>query len=422
MISLLEGVTVVECGVLQCGPALTSHLADLGADVIKIEAPPLGDYGRDIIGAIGPRESPMFLQINKNKRSVMLDLRKDEGREIFWRLLDRTTVFVDGYMPGTCERLGIGYDEQVVRRPDIIYCQHSGFGANGPYSQIPAHGRMMNAAAGSYPVEVLADGMVHPKDDADGGLGGAQEGGEATSCGAVYGALFVAAAIVRLRDGGGGAHIDLSASDAVIANAWSGVVYAANSHRIVDRSTMPAPSHDRPKLVDPPPARALEGARYFFYETNDAKFVLFAAMERKFWHRFCQFVSRVDLMDEADPDFDFAYGDRRLYDELRQVFLTRTQSDWLDIAAAHDLPIGPVNRSVADLLVDPHISRRQVLVDGRTPSGGPFTYVGTPAIIQGQPFEVRRVAPLVGEHSAEVLAELGYTSSQIDHMNRRGVT
>ncbi|HZI44053.1 MAG TPA: CoA transferase, partial [Ilumatobacter sp.] len=158
MTGLLDGVRVLEVAVLFNGDLVGQHLGDLGADVIKIESPGRGDYLRDMLGQIVPHQSPAHLQVNRNKRSVTLDVRADEGRELFWTLLEQTDVFVDGLLSGACDRMGIGYDEQRRRKPSIVYCHCSGFGATGPHAAIPTHGQMMNAAAAGVALSLDADG------------------------------------------------------------------------------------------------------------------------------------------------------------------------------------------------------------------------------------------------------------------------
>jgi crotonobetainyl-CoA:carnitine CoA-transferase CaiB-like acyl-CoA transferase len=137
-------------------------LGDLGADVIKIESPFQGDYLRDFLGQITPHHSPAHVQVNKNKRSVALDLRTAAGKEIFWRLLATADVFLDGNAGDALDRLGVGYAEQRKRKPDIVFCQVSGFGHGGAYGSIPTHGQMMNALAACTPMEMGEDGLTRP--------------------------------------------------------------------------------------------------------------------------------------------------------------------------------------------------------------------------------------------------------------------
>ena len=199
---LLSGIRVLESAQLFNGDTLGAILGDLGADVIKIESPFRGDYLRDMLGQVAPHYSPAHLQINKNKRSVALDLRKEQGREVFWKLLATADVFVDGNAADAMAKLGVGYEQQRARRPEIVYCQYTGYGASGPYATIPTHGQMMNAAAGATPVEMGDDGLVRPYRGPQ-PFNGIASGGEGTAAGAVYAALHVAAALVqRVRDPG----------------------------------------------------------------------------------------------------------------------------------------------------------------------------------------------------------------------------
>ena len=165
-----HGIRVVECAVLFNGDTVGMWLGDMGADVIKVESPEQGDYLRDMLGQIVPHHSPAHLQVNKNKRSLTLDLRRDEGRDVFWDLLRTADVFVDGFLAGACDALGIGYERQREVKPDIVYCHCSGFGATGPYARVPTHGQMMNALAASVPLATGDDGLVRERrvDRADG--------------------------------------------------------------------------------------------------------------------------------------------------------------------------------------------------------------------------------------------------------------
>src|SRR5271156_3733588 len=174
MIKLLEGIRVLECAVLPTGDNTSRLLGDLGADVIKVERPGVGDYLRDLGGTITPRHSALHLLANRNKRSVTLNLRSEQGREIFFELLRTADIFVDGFAGDACDRLGIGYQAQRAVKPDIIYCQASGFGAHGPYGQIPVHGYMMGGVAGDVIVEVGEDDLVRqrPTSEADRWPGG----------------------------------------------------------------------------------------------------------------------------------------------------------------------------------------------------------------------------------------------------------
>jgi crotonobetainyl-CoA:carnitine CoA-transferase CaiB-like acyl-CoA transferase len=391
---------------LLTGDNLGTLLGDLGADVIKVERPPVGDYIRDFLGQIQPRYSPAHVQVNKNKRSIGLDLRQSEALEVFWRLLATADIFIDGAAGDATASLGIAYEEQRRRKPDIVYCQVSGYGS-GPYAGVPTHGGMMNALAGSRP-QVVEDGRCRPDSDAQGDIRSTALGGEGTAMAGIWGAYMVTAALQYRARTGQGCAIDVSASDAVIASAWVGATYGLNWDRMTDTSSVP---------------QSAAQAKYGHYETSDGRFILFCGIEPKFWHNFCRATGRDDLLERHDSGgpVDFAAADERLRRTLADLFRTKTQAEWVEMAVQHDIALGAAYNTVAEVAADPHTRHREIFHPGVHPVAGEFTYVGQPAIIDGQPYEVHRPAPSVGEHTREVLCELGYTDPEIDDLRERGL-
>jgi crotonobetainyl-CoA:carnitine CoA-transferase CaiB-like acyl-CoA transferase len=413
MSKLLAGVRVIECAVLFNGDSLGMLLADLGAEVIKVESPGQGDYLRDFLGQVTPHNSPAHLQVNKNKRSITLDLRRDEGRDVFFELLKTADVFVDGFAGDACDKLGIGYEAQRAIKPDVVYCQYTGFGSTGPYASIPTHGQMMNALAGGTPMRAGGDGLAEP-DPTPELMHGTASGGEGTAAGAVHAAYHVAGALFRRERTGQGCFIDVSAADAVIASAWIGATYNLNEHRITDRRGLPEPGK-----------RSKTSAKYQHYQTRDGCFVLLCAIEPKFWRNFCLGIDRRDLEDAglgaaSDSPVDFAIGELELRQRVAEVIADKDLADWMKFAVEHDVPLGPAHR-VADLPTDPHLAARGIVVNGEHPLAGQFTYVGEPAIVDGEPYEVPKPAPALGEHTAEILTELGHAPAYIDHLRQRGI-
>lgn len=202
MSDFLAGVRVIECATLMNGDYVGMMLGDLGADVIKVEDRQRGDYMRDILGQIGPRNSPAHLHLNRNKRSIALDLRDPEDQKVFWKLHESADIFVDGSVAGAAERRGIGYEAQRVRNPGIIYCQATGFGATGPYAQIPTHGRMQTALGGAYPMTKGNDGrvvQVVPEPSAYGTTKGAGYAASPSIAGA-YAVAYIASALYALNE------------------------------------------------------------------------------------------------------------------------------------------------------------------------------------------------------------------------------
>ena len=399
MSDILDGVRVVESAVLLNGDTVGMLLGDLGADVIKVESPPDGDYLRYFLGQIVPGVSVAHAQVNRNKRSVLLDLTDDGDRETFWRLIDTADVFVDGNRPGVCEKLGVGPEAMRTRKPSIVYVQHTGFGAVGPYADIPTHGMLMNALVGAHALQRGEDGMLRRGTfDED----GANLGGEATSVGALQAALHAVAALVRARDTGVGAYIDVAGSDATAMTAWLPIALQRNADRITDRSGMAARSGGE-----------MTGSRYQFYETADGRVVLFGCIEQRFWDKWAVAAGREDLVgltaDASNGTVDWGDdSERRL---IADVIATKPQHEWLALAAEHGFALGAAHQSVDEVASDPHVAGRNVFVEGEHPVAGPISYVGSAAIVDGQRYTVRRHAPAPGEHTEEILAELGERAS-----------
>lgn len=408
MSRLLEGVRVLESASLLNGDRLGALLGDLGADVIKVERPPIGDYIRYFMGQITPGNSPLHVAVNKNKRSVALDLRSEVGLEVFWRLLDTADVFIDGNAGAACTRLGVGYEAQRSRKPDIVYCQYSGFGASGPYSSIPTHGLSVGALAAALPHRMGPSGFMEsiPTPDPVGGT--AFGGGDPVSAGATHAALYVAAALFQRARTGEGCYIDIASVDGMLAQAWCAVTYALNYDQIVDTSSLRAD------------VLPLSGARYQLYETADGNVLLFACIEAKFWHNFCHAIGRLDLLDSHDGSLVDFGDDDDLRHELQRIFNTEPLAYWMAMATEWDIVMAPAYRTVVETAADPHMRTRGVLHTEDHPDFGPFTYVGEAGVVARQPYAVRYPAPRCGEHTRPVLREIGYSEAELDSLAAKG--
>ena len=402
MIELLQGVKVVESAVLLVGDHLGQLLGDAGADVVKMEQPGSGDYLRKILGQFAPDYSPFHCMVNRNKRSLTLDPRGD-GREVFERLIREADVFITGQVGSIPAKLGTDYESVRAINPRIVYCQTTGFGATGPYSDIPTHGQMMEKLGGAPSLAMGENGRIIETD--------AGVGSSGVVLGPLYSAFAIAAAIIRRDRTGLGCYLDVSCSDAVVASAWTLAMTQLNKDKLQaaeDVATFPVDGWR-------------SAAKYTYYETRDKKYVLFCPIEKKFWDAFCNAVGRPDLCPwhSTVTVVDYGENDFALMDELQRVFHTRTLDEWTDIFRAHSIPAGPAV-PISEVPDNPHLAARGIIVEEHHPVAGPLRVPASPVRIDGEPFEVRRHAPALGQHTGELLTQLGFLPDQIDKLRQVG--
>jgi crotonobetainyl-CoA:carnitine CoA-transferase CaiB-like acyl-CoA transferase len=394
----LHGMRIVECSAL--GPAaITTALVDLGADVIKVE-PPAGDYIREMTWPIVEGTSLMHLHVNRGKRSVVLDLRTDAGIAILKELAAGADVVVEAMRPGALARRGVGYDDLRLLNPTIVFCTISGYGMTGPYRDYPSHGIAYDTWAGIVNVATDDEGFTYIPEHVSIGI----------NAGPLYGALGILAAVLRARQTGEGAYIDLAQSDAAAAMDW----YRSETWRAYERpqSEVTGNKADDYERRAPGTAGMVEGVRYQVYETADEQHVLFMASEQAFWRNFCEGVDRLDLFERwpGSKYADHARGNRELQHELRAIFRTKTAGEWLEFGGRVNTPIAPVN-TPRTLLGDPQFADRFPLL--------PASELGadqlfTPLHFVGEELPRPAKAPTVGQHTEEVLrSELGYDDNRI---------
>ena len=365
----LNGVRVLDLSRLLPGPFLTMVLADLGADVVKVEEPRMGDYMRDF----PPRGNGMsgrYLTVNRNKRSVTVDLKDDRERERFLRMAAQADVVVESFRPGVMERLGVGYDALRERSEGIILCSISGYGQTGPHRDRAGHDINYLAMAG-----VLA--MSGPSPDGPPAMAGVQIADMAG--GAMWSAMGILAALIERRRSGKGTHLDISMTEGALA-------LLASEFGIVDAE---------PEV----PTRGnglLNGgaARYGVYRTSDGKYLSVGALEPQFLGRLA---AAAGLELSRGPE-----GDAHLRDQLSRVIATKTRDEWEHALAEHDCCCEPVLE--LDEVVEHPLHRERGLFFEIGDTGSPGTLqVRTPL---GMP-DGRRPAPALGEHNDEVFDEYG---------------
>ena len=383
----LAGLRVVEVSML--GPAaITSALVDLGADVIKVE-PPAGDYVRQMTWPIVQGVSLMHLHVNRGKRSVVLDLRNPDAKKAFVDLAATADVVVEAMRPGALQRLGVGQSVLHERNERLVFATISGYGATGPYQNYPSHGIAYDAWAGIVTPAVDDEGFTYIPEHVSIGINAAP----------LYGALSILAAVIRARDIGQGAELELAQSDCAAAFDW----YRSETYRAYQRpedevTGNPSDSYERRA---PATAGMKDGVRYQIYASKDG-YVLFMASEKEFWRNFCNGVGRMDLFERwpGSRYADHARGNRELQTHLRDIFLTRTSAEWVEFGGRVNTPIAPVN-TPKTLPHDPQFQARLGWIPAEQLGADQLPF---PVKFRDEQLPPPHMAPRTGEHTVEVLS------------------
>ena len=389
----LDGVRVLDLSRLLPGPACTLHLADLGADVVKVEDTGAGDYARSLgLPPAGGRAEPdapsaFFRMVNRNKRSLALDLKATAGRDAFLRLARRADVIVESFRPGVVDRLGVGYAAVTAINRRIVYCSISGYGQTGPYRDRPGHDINYLGYAGVLDQTGVAGGppALSNLQVAD-LLGGAMNASTA-----ILAALFAASRT------GNGTWVDIAMTEGALA------------HNIFALHAIETLGHSRARGAD-----LLTGGVpcYGVYATQDGRHLAVGALEEKFWRALCEALGRPDLV--AGQLATEAAGEA-VRQQLAAIFAQQTQAHWIERLGSLGCCVTPV-LSLDETLADPQVRARHMVVtaaDGTRQYAPPFRLVG-------HKFAIARAAPEQGEHSAEILREAGFSAEEIADLAASG--
>ncbi len=397
---LLNRIKVLDLSRLLPGPLATMLLADMGADVIKVEEPTIGDYMRTGSGT-GELAGMMrsFLCFNRNKRDIAVDFRTDEGRQVVYDLASSCDVFVESARPDALAKLGLGYDRISLVNPRIVYCSVTGFGQTGPFAQLASHGGGFDAVTGMAPPPSSGDdGAVQDRPTSSYPRGGIYGGWMA--------ALGICAALIQARDAGEGAYLDISCADSTLMALGLEMLPVLNGADLGS-----------------PASKAGRSAKAGYYQTKDDGWILLQSIEQHFWEHFCEVVGRPDLASRGDwsaSRMELASADGELREELVKVFRTRTREEWTEIFVDYNIAGAPYYPR--DEVENTELFKaREMIVDQRRPGIGQLKMVATPIKVAGQAFPTPTPAPEVGQHTAGVLAEIGYTEGQIRELMDRGL-
>jgi crotonobetainyl-CoA:carnitine CoA-transferase CaiB-like acyl-CoA transferase len=388
------------------GPAaITTALADLGAEVIKVETP-AGDYVRQMTWPIVEGVSLMHLHVNRGKHSVVIDLRTEEGVDLFLGLVRESDVVVEAMRPGGLARRGLTFERMQEVNPRIVQCTISGYGATGPYRNLASHGIAYDAWAGIFAPEADAHGHPGIPDHVSIGI----------NAGPLFGALGILAAIIRARATGQGAELELAQSDAAVAFDW----YRSETYRAYERpeSEVTGNKSDDYARREPAIAGMRGGVRYQVYESSDGN-VLFMASEQHFWKKFTEAVGRPELFERwpGSQYGDHARGNTEMQTELTEIFGGRTTAEWVEFGIETDVPIAPVNtpHTVHD---DPQFQDRLAWFPAEVLGADQLPF---PVKVAGEEPLVPTKAPEVGEHTDAVLrAVLGYDDAKLAALRAAG--
>jgi crotonobetainyl-CoA:carnitine CoA-transferase CaiB-like acyl-CoA transferase len=393
----LAGIKVLDLTKLAPGPFCTMILGDLGADVIKIEepGPPTGRRAEQAgkAGTEGPGAafsgSP-FNALNRNKKSIGLNLKSGPGKEVFRRMVQRADVLVQEYRPGVAERLGIGYAQMLIRNDRLVYCAITGYGQDGPYRNLVGHDLNYIATAGVLSILGRAGQLPTIPHNliADYAAGG------------MHGAIGILAALVARTQTGRGQYVDISMMDGSMAlMAQSFANFFANG-RLPARGETP-----------------LDGAipNYNVYETSDGKIITIGAIEPWFFANLCRALGRDDLVEHEYNSAKRA----EIYEFFKATFRTKTRDEWFELLSRTDICVGKMN-TLDEVEADPQVQARKMIVELDTPDGRKVKQVGISVKLSETPGSIRSLAPTLGQHTEEIMHGLGYSDEQIEKWRADG--
>jgi crotonobetainyl-CoA:carnitine CoA-transferase CaiB-like acyl-CoA transferase len=384
---VLDGIKVLEMARVPPAELPGMFLADMGAEVLKIETPPEAPEDAET------RRRAAFAYVNRNKRSLALNMKAPEGQAIFKKLAATADVIVEGFRPGVMKRLGGDYETLAAANPRLVYCSLSGFGHNGPYKDYPAHDGNYLSLAGVlnligepdrkpvFPLNLVAD------------YGGAS----------MHGALGIMLALFARERTGRGQHVDVSYLDTSLA------LLAATPNMRFFWSDGMAPKRGEGFLGGSYPY-------YAVYETKDRKHLTIGCTEPWLWENFCKAIDRPDLVKFARKPDQFVRAanaeEVRAREEVEAIIKTRSRDEWYDFLVKADVCVGKVYEP-EEVVTDPQVQARDMIVEMRHPVHGTVKQFGQPIKLSDTPGTMRSVAPYSGEHTDRVLSELGLAAADI---------
>jgi formyl-CoA transferase/CoA:oxalate CoA-transferase len=389
----LEDVKVIDLSHALAGPFCSTMLADFGAQVIKVEPPGAGDIARGWGAPMAGGETAYFVGLHRNKRGIVLDLKSAEGKEVFFKLIEQADVVLENYRMDSLKRLGLDYEAAKQRNPGIIYCSISGFGQDGPYRERAALDLIVQAESGMISVT------------GEPGSTGTRAGVSIADLTAGMYSAYAIALALRVKDKTGeGQSIDVSMLEGQMS-----LLSSAISNYFAD-GEVPKPLGTAYSVLVP--------YQTFHTKTKD---IALAIAGDKIWQNFCPTIGRPDLLQ--DPRFrstpDRTLNRQTLLPILQDVLKTKSYEEWEPLMLANDIPVGAIN-NVAQLVEHPQVKARGVLYDVNHRTAGKVRVVRSPIRLSKTPARLPTPSPTHGEHTVEVMKELGYSDTQIAALEKSG--
>ncbi len=378
----LQGVRILDLSRLLPGPYCTRLLADMGAQVVKVEEPGRGDYLR----SLPPFEngvSVAFELLNHGKKSIVLDLETVRGQEILAKLATKADVFLESFRPGTTKKLGCDFESIRKANPRIVYCSFTAFGQTGPYKDLPGHDINALALSGFLSLNGKKEPIVPALQVGD-------------LAGGMLAALMITTALFARQQRSEAQYIDASMLDVLLS--WLAIPLGLHLGGNVNMLAGELPF-------------------YRLYRTRDSRLLAVGAIEPQFWEGLCKVVERPDLIpDQYSPEPRRA----EVFDEIQSILATKTADEWFNIMREHQLPCTPF-LTLDQVLRDPQAQQRQMMIAGGQNALSQITYVGSPCKVSGSDRVDIVQSPKLGQHSAELLKEIGYSEPEIKEVIEAGI-
>jgi crotonobetainyl-CoA:carnitine CoA-transferase CaiB-like acyl-CoA transferase len=387
MTKALSRIKVLDLSRVVAGPVCTSILGDLGADIIKVEGPDFLDETRAWFPPDIEDISLYYMAVNRNKRAITVNLKTKEGIQIIKKLIQESDVIVENFKTGTMERLGLGYEDLKALNPKIIHCSITGFGHTGPYKQLPGYDFLAQAMSGFMSVNGTSNGEPVKAGVAMADL-----------YAGLYAIISILAALEARNQTGRGQHCDISLMDSMVASLLNIGTGFLNTGNLPKRY-----GNQHPTLVP-----------YQNFQTKDKEIIIAVGNDRQF-QRLCSLINT----EELPQDERFATANARIiYREelipiLQEVILTKTADEWLTLFKENNIPCGPIN-TLDRVFTDEQVLERQMIQEVEHPTVGIVKLLGSPIKLSDTPVTIERHPPLHGEHTEEVLLELGYDKQEIE--------